>query len=206
MDLIDISLPIAPSMLSWPTGRPAAEHRVVDEGDVKQPRNSEWLLDSHAGTHIDAPLHWLPGAADVQRLPLTACVGPCAVAAIPDDGPVGAEALPPDLLGRGKRLLLRTANSLRLSRDEFDPNFAALTPEAARALAEAGIALVGLDYLSVESPTGDGEVHRTLLQAGVVLLEGIDLSAVVPGKYQLSALPLRLAGGEASPVRAVLWR
>jgi arylformamidase len=88
----------------------------------------------------------------------------------------------------------------------FDPGFAALGLDAARRIAGAGTRLVGLDYLSVESPGGDGEVHRTLLGAGVVLLEGIDLSGVEPGDWNLSALPMKLVGGEASPVRAVLWR
>lgn len=191
-------------MLSWPTGRPVAEHRVVDEGDGRSPRNSEWRIDSHAGTHVDAPLHWIPGGAATDDLPLDAFLGPCRVVAVDDDREIVAADLPAPV---PERLLIRTPNSeARLRRREFDPAFAALGLDAARRIAHARTRLVGLDYLSVESPDGGGEVHRTLLRAGVVLLEGIDLSAVEPGEWNLSALPVRLVGGEASPARAVLWR
>lgn len=206
MELYDISLEVTPDMLSWPTGRPAAVHRVVDEGNAAEPRNSEWILDSHAGTHIDAPLHFLPAAGDVEAIPLQACIGPCRVLEAKGEE-IGPGSLPPDSLLPGARLLFRTENSKRrISSAEFDPEFVAISVEAARRIAATGVALVGVDYLSVESFHGKGEVHRILLEAGVVLLESLDLSAVEPGGYNLCALPLRLTGGEASPVRAVLWR
>jgi arylformamidase len=129
------------------------------------------------------------------------------VVAVEADGPIEAGALPTEALRAGHRLLLRTPNSdTRVPRAEFDPRFAAIAPSAADAIAAAGIALVGIDYLSVESPEGGGVVHRRLLEAGVVLLEGLDLRGVEPGEYKLSALPVRWVGGEAAPVRAVLWR
>ena len=207
MVLIDISLRVHPAMLAWPTGRPPARHEVIDEGTPESPRNSTWELDSHAGTHVDAPLHWLPGEASVDRLPLEPFLGPCTVVGVDGDRPVEGGDLPDAALRPGSRVLLRTGNSeRRIASAEFDPGFAAIAESAADRLAAAGVALVGIDYLSVESPSGDGGVHRRLLGAGVALLEGLDLSAVEPGDYMLSALPVRLAAGEAAPVRAVLWR
>ena len=203
-EVVDISLPVQSSMLSWPTGRTVAEHRVVDEGDGASPRNSEWHLDSHAGTHVDAPLHWIPGGATTDRLPADAFLGPCQVVAVGEDREIAPSDLPDPV---GERLLIRTPNSDgRIRSREFDPGFAAIGVDAARTIAAAGTRLVGIDYLSVESPGGGGEVHRTLLGGGVALLEGIDLSGVEPGDWNLSALPIRLVGGEASPARAVLWR
>ena len=194
-------------MLAWPTGRPVLVHRVVDAGDPSSPRNSEWQLDSHAGTHIDAPLHWLPGAADVSEIPPAACIGPCVVVEVASEPLIEADDLPAHAMQDGGRVLFKTANSdRRLGTSRFDPAFVSLSVEAAQGLAAARLALVGIDYLSVESPGGDGTVHRVLLESGVVLLEGLDLRCIEPGQYNLSALPLRLAGGEASPVRAILWR
>jgi arylformamidase len=206
VEVLDISLPVSGSMTAWPTGRPVAVQRVVDEGG-DAPRNSEWTLDSHAGTHVDAPLHWLPGGASVDSIPLEACLGECTVVSAGRSGMVLADDVPEAVLRRGHRVLFRTPNSdSRLGADAFDPDFVALSPEVAQRLVDGGVALVGLDYLGVERPGSDGSVHRTLLGAGVVILEGIDLRRVEPGEYQLGALPIPLAGGEASPVRAVLWK
>ncbi len=206
VELYDISIEVRRGMLAWPTGRPAAVHRVVDQGTAAEPRNSEWTLDSHAGTHVDAPLHFLPAAGDVETIPLQACLGRCQILEV-EGQEIDASSLRADSLQSGARLLFKTENSRRrISRVEFDPEFAAISVEAAQRIAAAGVALVGVDYLSVESSRGTGDVHRILLEAGVVLLESLDLSAVEPGGYNLCALPLRLSGGEASPVRAVLWR
>src|SRR3954466_6488395 len=94
MDPIDISLAVHPAMLAWPHGRRPAEQRVIDVGDSAGPRNSEWTLDSHAGTHVDAPLHRLPGGAPVDELPLRACLGPCTVVVVEEDRAVRPEDLP----------------------------------------------------------------------------------------------------------------
>src|SRR4051794_9909631 len=105
-------MPVSDSMPGWPTGRRAAVLRVVDEGDDTSPRNSEWTLDAHAGTHVDAPLHWLPGAAAVDQLQLAAFAGPCTVVGVEGDA---IDAVPGAVLGPGHRVLFRTANSeLRL--------------------------------------------------------------------------------------------
>jgi arylformamidase len=120
------------------------------------------------------------------------------------EGPI--DHVPPTALQRGHRVLFRTGNGDRLASERFDPGFVSIGMPAAEQLAGASVALVGLDYLSVEAPDGGGAVHRVLLEAGVVLLEGLDLRAVEPGEYWLSALPVRLVGSEAAPVRAVLWR
>src|SRR4051812_5695633 len=129
VELVDISVPVEGSMLCWPTGRPVAEHRVVDEGDDGSPRNSEWCIDSHAGSHVDAPLHWIPGASPADQVPLEACLGPCQVVAVDEDRQIEPSDLPDEL---PERLLLRTANSeSRLARDDFDPAFCALGVDVA---------------------------------------------------------------------------
>jgi arylformamidase len=207
VELFDISLPVHPAMLAWPTGRTVARQTIVNEGDVRSPRDSEWQLDSHAGTHIDAPLHIVPGADPADAVAIERCFGPCTVVGIERDGVIEPGDLPQDALQAGHRLLFRTPNSdRRLDSPDFDTEFASIGPEAAQRIADAGIALVGIDYLSVERPSGGGEVHRILLGAGIPLLEGLDLRGVEPGDYGLSALPVKWVGGEAAPVRAVLWR
>lgn len=203
MELIDISVPLGIDTIAWKDRGPVAEQTVIRKGDGERSRESEWRLYSHAGTHLDAPNHFLPGGGDVESIPLACCIGPCRVIDVSGSGEIAPQLLPPDL-EPGARLLLRTENSRRglMRARRFDETFVRLGPAAAQQLADVGVSLVGIDYLSV----GGTDAHRALLERGVVVLEGIDLSRVAPGNYELICLPLRLSGGEASPVRAVLRR
>ncbi len=207
MPIYDLTLPIHPSMVTWPGDPPArVEPRLrVARGDACNV--SELCLGSHTGTHLDAPRHFIEGGMPVDELPLEALMGRAWVC---DCGPrreIGVADLqgrvPPGTL----RLLLKTANSaLWHSRArEFAPDFVAVTPEAAHWVAEQeGICLLGVDYLSVERPDSrEHEVHHTLLRAGVIIVEGLDLSALQSGWYNLFCLPLKVAGGDGAPVRAV---
>lgn len=163
-------------------------------------------LGSHAGTHVDPPLHFVPGGLPIDGVDLGLLNGPCEVVGIdPSASSVGPDQLRSVAPGTA-RLLLRTANSERWRRAlEFFPDYVALAPEGAKALLERGVRLVGIDSLSVErDATGRFPVHHLLLGAGTLVLEGLLLADAPPGRYQLQCLPLRLRDGDGGPARAVL--
>jgi len=201
----DISVPIGQGLPTWPgsVGFRMSQAMSIAAGD---PANVTRLdMDVHTGTHVEAPLHFLPDGAPLDTVDLERFVGPAVVAAV--DGPeVTPEALAALRLPSGvERLLLKTRNSGAWpTSGRFNPAYAALTPEAAGWLVERGIRLVGVDYLSVQRYDDDGETHRILMRAEVLILEGLNLADVAPGEYTLVCLPLRLVGTEAAPVRAVL--
>src|SRR5262245_26573216 len=173
----------------------------LDRGD---PANvSRLTLGSHTGTHVDAPCHFVRGGAGVDRLSPETLLGPARVLACPP-GPIAAATVVGQT-GRGERLVLKTANSALWSRARFVADYQALTLDAARALVESGVGLVAIDYLSIEPFGAPGHpVHRCLLEAGVVVLEGLDLSRIEPGRYELCCLPLRIRDGDGAPARALL--
>jgi arylformamidase len=163
----------------------------------------------HTGTHVDAPWHFLEEGSTVERLPLDVMIGEAFVAYLPQADVVTAETLTGLALPTGTtRLLLRTRNSELWERGvtEFREDFVALTSDAVHWLVDQGIRLIGVDYLSVHRH-GDGPlIHQILLRAGVVIVEGLNLAGVEPGKYELICLPLRLNGADGAPARAVLRR
>ncbi|NMQ18377.1 cyclase family protein [Candidatus Competibacter phosphatis] len=206
-DYLDISLTISPDLPHWP-GSPAIElsrRRDMDRGD---PVNDSTLVCGvHTGTHVDAPLHFLADGTDVTHLSLDVLIGPAVVAELSDLEVIAArdlEAL--NLPADTRRLLLRTRNSAIWQRGdrEFLTDFVALTVEAAQWVVGRGIRLIGVDYLSVQIFQGDPQTHIALLRAGVVIVEGLNLTEVAPGPYELICLPLKLAGAEGAPARAVL--
>ncbi|HEU4356001.1 MAG TPA: cyclase family protein [Actinomycetota bacterium] len=208
MNIHDVSLPIGPDLPIWPGNPPVeirANQRIID-GD---PANvSELRLGTHTGTHVDPPLHFLEGEAGIDRVALDALVGPCDVVdarGLP--GPLGPEELEPLIPAGAERVLLRTDNSELWRRlpIPFPAAYTALSAAGAAFLVRAGVRLVGTDFLSIETRGAPGHpVHTALLGAGVVIVEGLDLSAVEPGRYTLVVLPLRLVDGDGSPARAVL--
>ncbi len=176
---------------------------ALDRGD---PANvSRLTLGSHTGTHVDAPSHFIAGGDTLDRVPLEAFMGPARVVEWPG-GPIGRAALESaGALAGVARVLFRTGNSALWAQGRFVRDYQALTLDAAQALVAAGVVLVGADYLSVEAFGARGHpVHHCLLEAGVAILEGLDLSAVRPGRYELLCLPLRLRDGDGAPARALL--
>ena len=208
-ELIDISLPLSPDLPAWPGSSGFRLERTgrLEAGD---PANVSRLeCEVHFGTHIDAPKHFIAEGNGIDQLDLKPMIGPAFVAHLPDCRVVGEESLQDLGMPPGtERLLLRTANS-RLwaaGEKEFNPDFVALSENAAHWIAAHGVRLLGVDYLSVQR-FGDGpEGHRILLEAGVVLLEGLNLAEVSPGAYELICLPLNLVGVDGAPARAVLRR
>jgi arylformamidase len=204
MQIFDISVPLAAGLPSWP-GDPCLEVEPVlllEKGDGA--RVSRITLGDHSGTHLDTPAHMLEDGASLDDIPLSSLMGRALVADLRGCAAIGLRELEGLPLAGEERLLLRTDNSSLWTKPDFCPDFVALTPEGAEYLVSKGIRLVGIDYLSIESFNGDGSVHRTLLGNGVVILEGLDLSVIPAGVYELICLPLRIAGGAGAPVRAVL--
>jgi len=206
MGLIDLTIPIREGMPVWP-GDPAPRlrfHKSFAAGD----RNnvSEAALGLHTGTHLDAPMHFIEGAGGIETLPLGVLIGPARVIRIEDPRRVTAEELGRHDLSGASRFLIRTPNSDgRWWEKPFDPGFCHMTREAAQLLLDAGMRLLGVDCLSVDGKGAPGSpVHNLLLPAGVVLLEGLNLSQAPPGDHELIALPALFAGRDGAPARAVL--
>ncbi|MGD0577410.1 MAG: cyclase family protein [Bryobacteraceae bacterium] len=204
---IDISLPIHSGMVVWPGDRPVRveQSMSLERGD---PFNlTECRFTAHTGTHMDAPHHFLPAGDGIDTLPLEAVLGPCRVVRIHDPVAVRPAELPARLQ-RGDRILFQTNNSFNnIGLRRFVEDFVYVSKEAAVVLAEAGVQTVGIDYLSVGGLHHDlVETHLVLLGAGIWIIEGLDLSAVEPGEYELVCLPLKLVGADGAPARAALRR
>lgn len=205
MGFVDISMPIRPEMATFPGDPPVRVEPLRDLARGDPFRLCALALGSHAGTHVDAPRHFLDLAPGVDAIDPDALIGACQVVDVPASRRViGAAEVPARL--STPRVLFRTANSSRWARGEpYFPDYVALAPAAARLLVERGVRLVGIDSLSVENDTsGRYPVHRTLLTAGVVLVEGLLLAEAAPGAYDLTCLPLRIEEGDGAPARALL--
>jgi arylformamidase len=202
----DISTPIGNQMAGFP-GDPAVHLRKVRSIRRGDPYElSSISMGTHTGTHVDPPSHFIADGATVDRLDLAVLNGPCEVLAVPEGhaevGTADLQTLPIHT----ERVLLKTSNSERWARsEEFFPDYVSLGAPAARSLVDRGVRLVGIDSLSVESsPDASFPVHRRLLGAGILILEGLRLGAVPPGGYELRCLPLRIHYGDGGPARAVL--
>jgi arylformamidase len=205
-DWIDISTPLRNGMAHWPGDRPFELRRDSDMGKGGEYNLSSFSTSAHVGTHMDAPLHFLAGGTSMDDLPLGTVIGRARVVAIEDPERIRTRELEGYRIQAGERVLFKTANSRRAWGDEpFDKRFVAFTAEAAEHLARVRPVLVGVDYLSVGAFESDGaQTHRALLGAGIWVIEGLKLLHVDPGDYDLVCLPLRIAGVEGAPARAVL--
>jgi arylformamidase len=207
--LIDVSLEVGPDLLVWP-GNPGVTITPtsrISRGDTSNV--SEIRLGSHTGTHVDPPFHFLDDGTTAEDLPLDVMMGETTVADLRGTpGPIGpAELAGLSLREETTRLLLRTDNSALWTADPraFPDDYVCLSPDGARWVVENDIRLIGIDFLSIEVRGAPGHpTHRTLLEAGIVILEGLNLSEVEPGEYTLVCFPLKIAGGDGAPTRAVL--
>jgi arylformamidase len=204
--MYDITLPIREGMITYP-GSPETTlrpHNRIAHGD--DANVTELRFGSHTGTHLDAAHHFIDGGQTVDQLPLDVLIGPARVAEMPDDvTAIGAAELQAAEVEGAERVLLKTRNGRLLGRDEFSEDFAHITGEGAAWLVDAGVRLVGIDYLSVEAfDAEEPAAHRTLLEREVIVVEGLDLREVPVGDYELLCLPLKAAGIDGAPVRAVL--
>ncbi|MFT6398061.1 MAG: arylformamidase [Bradymonadia bacterium] len=202
---IDISVPVAPGLTPiWPEAPDIVFERRLDLDAGDAVTDTTISLSVHTGTHIDAPSHFLRGGATVDAIPPARLIGACHVADLRGVLEVSAAALDAASVPAGtRRLLLLTDNSARWS-SKFELDFVGLTPDASRWVVARGIEVLGVDYLSVQPFTGSNAVHEVLLKADVVILEGIDLTDVSDGAYEMICLPLALVGTEGAPARAMI--
>lgn len=206
MRIWDISEPIEPASATFPGDVPFSQEWVARQEDGASCNVSAIRMSVHLGTHTDAPLHFDLAGRDIASVDLRQYIGRCRVVDVRATGAppvIPAAALTPALLAGAERILLRT----RLAHDHrrWDPAFPSLGPEAARVLVAAGVQLVGIDTPSIDhADCKHLHGHHVLHQGGVAILENLDLRDVPVGDYELIALPLRIVGGDSSPVRAIL--
>jgi len=201
----DISIPIDADMPVY-DGDPPVEITLsssIDRGDIANV--SRLIIGAYTGTHVDAPLHFFQGSKAVHELSLEILMGAVEVIDLVGQKQITRAVLPTADLAGKKRVLFKTSNSHLWREKGFQKDFAFLDEDAAKYLVEIGVELVGIDYLSIEQfGTSNPTTHLTLLGAGVIIIEGLDLSDIKPGLYKLICLPLLIRGCEGSPCRAVL--
>ncbi len=206
--IYDISLLISPDLPVWPGDPKIVLEQVAAMDDGAEANVTRLDMSAHTGTHVDAPHHFMNDGRTVDNLPLEVLVGECYVLRVASSaGEITAEVLEKaDIPKDAIRLLFRTRNSelWRRGGSGFQTDFVAVSEDGARWLVERGVKLVGVDYLSVAAYSQPVPTHRALLAAGVIVVEGLDLSRVEPGAYVLYCLPLKLAGADGAPARAIL--
>lgn len=204
--LYDISMPVVAGGLVYP-GNPEirfASRQAIARGDSANV--SELMFGSHTGTHVDAPKHFDDAGLAVDELPLDRLCGPALLLHFPDDiASIGAAELRDHELGGHVRVLLKTRNSVLQAKPAFTRDYTFLAPDGAQYLVDRGVQLVGIDYLSVEQfRSGHHRSHHTLLDSGVIIVEGLALLEPNAGTYEFICLPLRLVGLDGAPARAIL--
>lgn len=207
-DLIDISVALDEDLPIWP-GSPGFQLDALQRmGDGAEANVSKLTCDVHTGTHIDAPRHFVDDGKTAEEIPLDRLVGRAYVARVPDDvDTVTAEVLEAlNIPSRASRLLLHTRNSQLWSsaQTSFQRDYVALAPSAAQWVVDENIKCLGVDYLSVQHYGDDSETHQILLIESVVVIEGLNLSGISPGSYELLCMPLKIEDGEAAPARVAL--
>jgi arylformamidase len=202
---LDVTVPIRDGMVHWP-GDPAVRVTRVKDLEHGHPATVTHLdLGVHTGTHVDAPVHFIAGAPGIHELPLGSLLGPARVVALPDARTITAQAIEKIAPVAGERLLFRTDNSTRCWRnDTFVPDYTYLSLAAARALAAERVATVGVDYLSIGGGDDGPAIHRVLLESDICVIEGLNLSQIAPGLYDLICLPLRIHDADGAPARVLL--
>ena len=208
-DWIDVSAPIDPkSVPVYPGNAPVKIDFALNYDKGDKLALSSISLGAHAGTHVDAPMHFIKGGASIDRVPLERFVGPARVIdCTPDAKAIDAAELNKHDWKGVRRILFRTRNSRNhwMTDSTFHEDFTYVAPDAARLLADAGVELVGIDYLSAEKfRSSDFQTHLILLGKGIPIVEGLQLADVTAGDYDLIVLPLRVIGHEAAPARAIL--
>lgn len=210
MKIWDISVTISPTLPTWPGDPKAIVERVSAIAKGANANVSRMDMGVHTGTHVDAPLHFIDGTSAVEAMNLEVLIGPARVVQVGDEvNVITREVLEGlDIPTGTSRLLFKTRNSHYWANQvrEFQTDFVGIDEGGSKYLVEKGVRLVGVDYLSVAPFKQSRPTHQILLGANMVIIEGLDLSAVQPGEYQLICLPLKIEGSDGAPARAVLIR
>jgi len=207
MHIYDITLTISPDLPVWPGDPPVKIERVAKIEEGANSNLSRMSMGVHTGTHVDAPLHFLTGGNGVESLPLNILIGRAYVLNLPDADIITASVLKQSSIPtETNRLIIKTRNSQYLAHKDpvFRTDFVGISSDAAEFLVGLGIKLIGIDYLSVAPYKQSRPTHEILLKSDVVIVEGLDLSNITQGQYTLYCLPLKIAGCDGAPARAIL--
>lgn len=207
--IFDISVPLSNRLPVWPGDPAPVFERISKIEDGDDANVSKMAMSVHFGTHVDASWHFVSEGGKVDTLPLEVLTGSALVCEMPEDCDlITARVLQELELPPGtRRVLFKTRNSRHWACGnwEFDPHFVALAADGAAFLVQAGVELVGIDYLSIAPFLEPVATHKVLLTNKVIVLETLDLSGVAAGEYELVCLPLKLDGAEGAPARAILF-
>jgi len=203
---MDISVPLSDDMLHWPEDPPIEIKLVIDMKNGDEYNLTHVSMAVHTGTHMDAPCHFRRSGISIDKMPLTASVGKARVIEITDNEFINVEEIRPHQIRKGERILFKTKNSKRKWINKpFNKKFVHLSIEAAKYLSERKVQTIGIDYLSIGGYEGNViEVHDIILKAGIWVIEGLDLSKIEPGNYNLICLPIKIAGSDGAPARALV--
>jgi arylformamidase len=204
MKIHDVTVPLSKDLVVYPGDPHVKINRRTKVNDHDEKYNlSRYSFSSHAGTHVDPPFHLIEDGLTVDKLPLELLMGRARVVEV--TAPVIDETVLEEFdFTANSRVLFKTRNSYLWSQKTFNKDYVYITPGAARSLVNNGIKVVGIDYLSVDKFEAEPETHRTLLSAGAIIIEGLDLREVEPGDYEMICLPLKVKDGDGAPARVVL--
>ena len=205
MKIYDVTLPLKKGMTCFP-GDPEFEMSPYFSREKGDPFNlCELRLCTHTGTHIDPPAHYIDGGITVDKIPLDNLIGSCLIMDLRGIKEINRKILAKKGLLAHERILLKTDNGPLLSRNQFFDNYVYLTEDGAEFLVQNSVKLVGIDYMSIEKYMNPGApVHNILMDAGIVIVEGLNLLNVPPGEYEIICLPLLIEGADGAPARVVL--
>jgi len=205
MKLYDATLSIHEKMMTFP-GDPPFEKKAVSRIRNGDDYNlTRITMSTHLGTHVDPPAHFIANGTTVDQIALETLVGPGVVADLRGCSRIDAHALEKAGIADDKRVLLKTDNGPKLRGSTFHQDYVHLTEDGARFLVERQVYLVGIDSLSIEHHENPGSpVHHMLLNAGILVVEGVHLLDVPPGNYDIFCLPLKIKGADGAPARVLL--
>jgi arylformamidase len=203
---IDISVPVEDGMVHWPGDPPVAITRQNDISAGDCMNVSALSLGAHTGTHMDAPRHFFQSGKSLHELPMDAVIGPARIIRIRDKESVKVDELKAHRIRKGERILFKTENSLRAwNARRFTKNFVYISPDAAEFLGARRVCTIGIDYLSIGGFYADGtKIHKSILAAGIWVIEGLNLANVSEGRYDLVCLPIKAVDIDGAPARAVV--
>ncbi len=205
MKLIDVSLPLQASLPNYPGNTPFTLEPIKRLADGHSSNVSSLHLSAHTGTHVDAPRHFFDDGPGTEGLALELLCGRTRVVELTTRKAIGIDDLSPFDLREDVRPLIKTHNSRLWASSEFHQDYVRVSGEAARYLVDHGVKVLGVDYLSVEEFRKPGApAHKTLLGAGTIVIEGLNLRDVEPGHYEMFCLPLAIVGADGAPARVVL--
>jgi arylformamidase len=209
MELIDITVPLSKDLPTWPDVWQYEVEWVCRKNLLNGEKavGSSFRMCTHHGTHMDAPYHFYEKGITIDQVAPELLIGPCKVYEYKGAGHIDRQELIDMGVTAGLRMLLKTPNSKIVRSDRFHEDYIALKADAIEYLLEMGVKLLGFDYFSI-GPYGEGndESHYLFLKAGGVIIETIDLSNVLPGEYQIMALPMKMTGLDGAPARVVLCK